>query len=186
MKLHEEKLSTKEIFHGRMIDLCVDTNRLENGREATREIVRHPGGVCVLPVDTDGNCYLVRQFRAPFGEVLLEVPAGKLDKGGEDPLEAGRRELKEETGATAENYYFLGKMYSSPGFCDEIIHLYLATGLDFGESSPDEDEFLAVEKLPFADLIKRVLAGEVPDGKTQLAALKADALFRKGTVTFTR
>lgn len=180
MELHEERVSNETVFEGRIIRVAVDQNRLENGRVASREIVHHPGGVCVLPVDGERNCYLVRQFRAPFEKVLLELPAGKLDRAGEDPLEAGRRELREETGAAAERYYSLGEMYSSPGFCDEVIHLYLATGLDFGESCPDEDEFLAVEKLPLAELVGRVLRGEVPDGKTQLAALKADALLRSG------
>ena len=113
--------------------------------------------------------------------MLLEIPAGKLE-AGENPLEAGKRELREETGATAQNYTSLGVQYPSPGYCDEILHLYLATDLCFGDANPDEDEFLSVEKIPLNRAVEMVLAGEIPDGKSQTIILKIYALRQMGKI----
>ena len=171
MNLNEQPLSADYKYRGRIINLRVDTALLPNGSSATREVVEHPGGVCVAALTEDGCLLFVRQFRYPSQKVLLELPAGKLDPG-EDPLEAGKRELREETGAEAARYESLGELYPSPGYCGEIIHLYAATGLTFGQMSPDEDEFLEVEKIPLEEAARMVLDNEIADAKTQAAVLK--------------
>ncbi len=171
MNLNEQPLSADYKYRGRIINLRVDTALLPNGSSATREVVEHPGGVCVAALTEDGYLLFVRQFRYPYQKVLLELPAGKLDPG-EDPLEAGKRELREETGAEAARYESLGELYPSPGYCGEIIHLYAATGLTFGQMSPDEDEFLEVEKIPLEEAARMVLDNEIADAKTQAAVLK--------------
>lgn len=171
MNLTEKPLSGEYKYRGRIINLRVDKAELPNGTEAMREVVEHPGGVCVAALTDDGCLLFVRQFRYPYQKVLLELPAGKLDPG-EDPLPAGQRELREETGAVASQYESLGELYPSPGYCGEIIYLYAATGLTFGEMSPDEDEFLEVEKIPLDEAARMVLDGEIPDAKTQAAVLK--------------
>lgn len=174
-----EKTASQDIrFRGRIINLRVDDAILPNGNHAAREVVEHPGGVCVAALTDQRELLFVRQFRYPYGEVLLELPAGKLDRDGEDPLEAGKRELREETGAIADEYYSLGKLYPSPGYCDEIIHLYLAHGLTFGESEPDDDEFLECERIPLDRAVKMVLDNEITDAKTQVAVLKVAALLQ--------
>ena len=171
MNLNEQPLSADYKYRGRINNLRVDTALLPNGSSATREVVEHPGGVCVAALTEDGCLLFVRQFRYPYQKVLLELPAGKLDPG-EDPLEAGKRELREETGAEAARYESLGELYPSPGYCGEIIHLYAATGLTFGQMSPDEDEFLEVEKIPLEEAARMVLDNEIADAKTQAAVLK--------------
>ena len=171
MNLNEQPLSAEYKYRGRIINLRVDTALLPNGSSATREVVEHPGGVCDAALTEDGCLLFVRQFRYPYQKVLLELPAGKLDPG-EDPLEAGKRELREETGAEAARYESLGELYPSPGYCGEIIHLYAATGLTFGQMSPDEDEFLEVEKIPLEEAARMVLDNEIADAKTQAAVLK--------------
>ena len=154
----------------------VDDILLPNGNSSTREVVEHPGGVCIAAMTDKNELLFVRQFRYPYGEVLLELPAGKLDRRCEDPLEAGKRELREETGAVADNYRSLGQLYPSPGYCNEIIHLYLATGLTFGESEPDEDEFLECERIPLDRAVEMVMNNEIADAKTQVAILKVASL----------
>ena len=171
MNLNEQPLSADYKYRGRIINLRVDTALLPNGSSATREVVEHPGGVCVAALTEDGCLLFVRQFRYPYQKVPLQPPAGKLEPG-EDPLEAGKRELREETGAEAARYESLGELYPSPGYCGEIIHLYAATGLTFGQMSPDEDEFLEVEKIPLEEAARMVLDNEIADAKTQAAVLK--------------
>lgn len=175
MELFEKKIKSEQIFDGKIVKLFVDDVELPNGRVAKREIVRHPGAVCVVPVTDDGCVIMVKQFRYPFASVLLEVPAGKLEYG-EDPLSAVRRELSEESGAEAENIEYIGKLYTSVAIFDEQIHMYLATGLTFKKAHPDEGEFLEVEKIPLDTLVKMVMDGEIPDAKTQIAILKADRI----------
>ena len=132
---------------------------------------------------SDDRCiYLVRQFRYPYQEVVVELPAGKLDKGNENPLEAGKRELLEETGIVADHYYDLGKLYPSPGYCDEIISMYVATGLHFRQQQLDEGEFLEVEKMPLAQAVDLVLKGEIKDSKSQAAILKLFILLERGII----
>lgn len=172
MHLQEKTVDTEPIFDGKIIKVRKDKAELENGSVVTRELVIHPGGVCVVPVNEKGEVYLVKQFRYPFQEVLTEIPAGKLEVG-EDHRSAGLRELKEEVGAECENFEYLGVMYPSVAYLTEKIHMYLATGLSFGEQSLDEDEFLDVEKMPLSQAVEMVISGEIKDGKTQTALLLA-------------
>ena len=171
MNLTETTVSQEYFFKGKIVNMRRDDIILPNGLPASREVVEHNGGVCIAALTDDNELLFVRQYRYPYSEVLLEIPAGKLDIG-EDPLEAGKRELKEETGAMAERYESLGKLYPSPGYCAEIIHMYLATGLSYGDTDPDDDEFLEVERIPLEQAAQMVLSGEITDAKTQAAVLK--------------
>ena len=176
--LTETKLSSREIYRGRIVHLYEDTVLLPNGREAAREVIRHPGAVAVVPVEDSGDVILVRQYRYPFAEALLEIPAGKLD-AGEAPEDCALRELEEETGVAANELIPLGVFYPSVAVLDEQIHLFAARGLTQKNSHPDEDEFLHVERVPFDTLVGQILDGSVPDGKTQAAVLKAWHLLEK-------
>ena len=168
----ETMVSSDEIYNGRIIKVKNDTVQLHTGTIAKREVVVHNGGVGILPVDEEGNAYLVRQFRYPFGESVLEIPAGKLELG-EDPFECAVRELSEETGFTAGEYTYLGRFYPSPGYCQETLHVYLARKLTKGEMHLDENEHLDVEKYSFSELIRMVMDGEILDAKTIIGILKA-------------
>lgn len=176
MNLTESTLSTVRHFEGRILNLRVDTVQLPNGNTSTREVVEHKGGVCIAALTDERELLFVRQYRHPYGKILLELPAGKLDSKEENRLSAAIRELREETGATAKNIQFLGELYPSPGYCDEILTLYLATDLSFGDADPDEDEFLQVERIPLDKAVEMVLKGEIPDAKTQTLVLKVAAL----------
>lgn len=175
MDIREKTLKSERIFEGKILKVDYDTVILPNGREAKREIVRHPGGVGIVVIDENGMIYMVRQYRIPYDDILLEIPAGKLD-GNEDTLEAAKRELSEETGLKAENWQFVGSFYPSVGFCDENLRLYMATDLTVGAVHPDEDEFLNVVKMPFDDVVKMCVDGSIKDGKTIAAVLKAEYL----------
>lgn len=175
MELTEKTLSSEKIFDGRILHIRRDTVELPDGAQSTREVVDHPGGVCVLALDDEGRVLLVRQFRYPYEKVLTEIPAGKLEYG-EDPEKAALRELREETGAVPGKFRSLGELYPSPGYCGEIIRLYLAQELTFGETALDEDEFLDVERMPFGELTELVLQGEIRDAKTIAAVLKTKLL----------
>ena len=168
----EKTVSSKTIFKGRVLEFKVDTVELPDGITATRELVCHPGGVAVVPVDKDGYVYLVRQYRKPYDEAVLEIPAGKRDKG-EEPLIGAVRELSEETGLKAGRFIDLGQFYPSPGYVDEVIYLYLALDLEEGEAHPDEDEFVENEKIHIDTLTEMIMQGEIKDGKTIAAVLKA-------------
>jgi ADP-ribose pyrophosphatase len=183
MKLDEQTLKENYIYKGRILNLRNDSVLLPNGAEASREIVEHPGGVCVLPIDSNGEVHLVNQFRYPYKKVLLEAPAGKKDYG-EEPLECGIRELKEETGAEATEYTFAGECYPSPGYTEEKIYLYIATGLSFGEVDPDEDEFLNNVCMPITKAYEMVINNEIRDAKTQIVILKAYELIKSGKLTY--
>ena len=148
---------------------------LPNGREAVRDVVRHPGAVAIVALTDDGRICLVRQYRTALGRVTIEIPAGKLDPG-EDPLVCAKRELREETGMEADQMAFLTTIGTSVGFCDELIHIYMATGLRFVASNPDDDEFLNVDLVPLPELIDAVLDGRIEDCKTVTGALICDAV----------
>ena len=172
MDLIEKKLSSEEIFDGVAIHLFRDEILLPNGNKGVREVVRHPGAVCVIPITDEGEVIFVNQFRYALDRVTLEVPAGKLEKG-EDPMEAALRELSEETGVTAQNIEPLDALYTSPALIDEIIYMYIATGLSQGEQHLDDDEFVNAVKIPLDEAIDMVMSGKILDAKTQLIILKA-------------
>ncbi len=171
MKLEEKTVDSQEIYKGRIVTVHLDKAELPDGRITSREVVEHPGGVGVLPLDGDGMVTVVRQYRYPFHRVLLEIPAGKLERG-EDHRVCGLRELEEEVGMTADEFIYLGGLYLSPGYSSEVLHLYLARGLHQGASHPDEGEFLETGKVPFDELLAQVMAGEIHDAKTVAAVLK--------------
>ena len=173
MNLVEKTEKQTYIYKGRIINLRCDDITLPDGNAAKREVVEHPGGVCVLPITENDEIIFVRQFRYPYSEIILEIPAGKRDSKDEDTLECGKRELREETGATAEKYTFLGELYPSPGYVGEIIYMYMAENLAFGDTDPDEDEFVETVKIPFDKALEMVMNGEIKDAKTQAAILKA-------------
>ena len=170
----EKTVDTRRVFDGLILHIDHVENRLPNGQLAAREIARHVGASAVVPVDGEGNVWLVKQFRAPIDQILLEVPAGKLDFKGEDRLLAAKRELQEETGLTAGTWTHLTDIVTTPGFSDELISLYLARNLSAGESHPAEDEFLNVVKVPLAELVAMIARGEVTDAKTICAVLLAE------------
>ena len=171
--LTESMISSREVFSGVLLHVFKDQVRLPSGGTGTREYIKHKGAACVVPIDENGDVIMVRQFRYPFGRVLLEVPAGKLDAAGEDPKNAAVRELREETGAEAAEMVYLGDYYPTCAYSDEVIGMFLARGLSFGEMHLDEDEFIRVERIPLETLVSDVMAGRIPDGKTQTAILKA-------------
>lgn len=179
MLLEEKNLSSRLIFDGKVVHLYEDDVLLPNGAQAKREYVKHIGAVCVLALTDAGEVVLERQFRYPFHKELIEIPAGKLDSREEDPLQAALRELREETGFVPERIVHIGDFYGSPAILDENIRMFLATGLRRDAQHLDEDEFLEVFTMPLEELVERILAGEVPDGKTQAAALKVWAMQRK-------
>ncbi len=180
MNLRETTTKEEILFEGKIIRLRRDEVVLPDGNKAIREVVEHNGGVCVAPLTDAGELLMVRQFRYPYKEEILELPAGKRDSLDEDPLACGIRELKEETGAVADKIVPLGKLYPTPGYCGEIIWLYAATGLHFGEQTPDEDEFLEVERYPLDTVVDWVLSGKITDAKTQAAVLKIKILRERG------
>ena len=179
MDMTEKKLSSKLIYDGIILRLHLDTVELPNGKQALREVADHPGGVAIVALDSDDNLLTVRQYRYAFSQVIEEIPAGKLERG-EDPKAAALRELKEETGAEPERLIELGELIVSPGAYGERLYLYLAEGLNLGEQSPDEDEFLEMMRTPFSEMVRRVMDGELQDAKTVVGILKVDALRRGG------
>lgn len=179
MKLGEKQISSRQIFDGRVIKVFEDRVSLPNGKESFREVVRHRGAVCVLPLTKDNEVICVRQYRYPHAQVLLEIPAGKLEEGESDILAAAIRELKEETGAESKNIKYLGKLFPSPAIFDEVIHMYLATELSFGDTNPDEDEFLEIERIPLGELVDMVMRGEIYDAKTQACVLRAQLILKE-------
>ena len=176
---NEPTISTRQIFQGRIINVRVDTVRLQNGRETTREIVDHDPSICVVPVDADGNVLLVRQYRKPAGSFLLEVPAGGIEPG-EEPEAAARRELQEEIGHTAGNLVPLAGFWLAPGWCSEYMHAFLATELAPANLDSDEDEFIEVVRVPVAGIFDLMTSGEVQDAKSVAALLLAMRILEQG------
>ncbi len=181
MELFEKTLKKNYVFHGSIISVRQDETLLPNGKTALREVVEHNGGVCVAPLTAEKELIFVRQFRYPYSQVVLELPAGKLEKG-EDPFEAGKRELEEETGNTAENYIDCGVFLPSPGYCGELIHLYAAYNLIPTEMNLDEDEFLEVERIGLDRAVEMVMNNEIVDGKTQVLVMKVAKLAAEGKI----
>ena len=173
--LREDIISEDTVFSGLIFDINRLTVALPDGRESQRDVLRHPGAVAIVALTDDGNICLVRQYRAALGRVTVEIPAGKLDPG-EDPLVCAHRELLEETGMQAERMAFLTTIATCVGFGDELIHLYMATGLSFAHSDPDADEFINVDIVPLSELIDAVLDGRIEDSKTVVGALICDAV----------
>ena len=177
------KLSSRRVYDGRIINVDIDAVRFPNGSTGELEMVRHPGASAVVPFLTDPagddpQLLLIKQFRHAAEGFIYEVPAGKLD-GDEDPLECARRELREETGCTAERIEHLYTFFTTPGFTDEVIHAYMATGLTRGEMTHEKDEFMTVETVTLSHALELIKAGELKDAKTALAILYA-AGFRLG------
>ena len=172
-KFQEKQKSSQLIFDGKVLHLYRDEIYLPDGREAFREFCRHIGAVCVVPVTDEGEIICVKQYRYAVGEVMLEIPAGKLDAKDEDPREAALRELREETGATCKKLTYMGKYFSSPAILDDCLHMYMAEGLEFGDTDLDEDEFIEIVKIPVDELVDMIMRGEVHDGKTQAAVVRA-------------
>lgn len=177
--LFEKTLDTTPIFDGKVVKLYKDTVLLENGEMSFREVIEHSGGVCILPLTDKDEIFFVKQFRYPFKAVLMEIPAGKREKG-EDPLTCGIRELKEEIGATANKITSLGKLYPTVAYDTEVIYMYLAEELSFSEQHLDADEFVDVVKIPFDEAVRMVMNDEIPDSKTQIAILKTWMLRKNG------
>jgi ADP-ribose pyrophosphatase len=174
-KFLEKTISTETIYQGKIISLQVDHVELPNGQIATREIVRHPGAVCVLALLED-KMLVVEQYRKPLGRSQVEIPAGKLEPG-EDPMEAAGRELEEETGYKASSLRLICSYYTSPGFADELIHFYAAEQLIKGEINPDEDEFLECEAITLEQAQQMIEEQRISDAKT-IAAVYAWRIFK--------
>lgn len=177
--LEEIGLESEEVYAGRLLHVFKDKVTLPNGHNSTREYIKHNGASAVVPVTDDGKIILEHQFRYPFHDVLIEIPAGKLDGADEDPLEAAKRELKEETGYTAEEWVSLGPICPSVAYTTEVIWMYMAKGLKKGDQDLDKDEFLNVYEVPIEEILDKIMKGEVGDAKTQAAILKVARILGK-------
>lgn len=169
MKLFEKTLSEEYKYRGRIINLKIQHVELPNGRVSSREIIEHPGAVAIIPFLDENTIILVEQFRKALDQVILEIPAGKIDKG-ENPEACGIRELEEETGYKANEFEYLGKIATTPGFTDEVIYIYKADNLYKGEINMDEDEFINLKTYKIEEIKDMVKKGQIIDGKT-IAAL---------------
>ena len=178
-ELIEKEKSSELIFDGKVLHLYRDEIYLPNGKESYREYCRHIGAVCVVPVTDEGEIICVRQYRYAVGRTVLEIPAGKLDSRDEIPIDAAVRELREETGAAAQKITYMGEYFSSPAILDERIYMFLAEGLEFGETDFDEDEFIEIVKIPVDELVGMIMRGEIIDGKTQAAVMRAALAINK-------
>lgn len=165
MEYFEKTLNEKLLYDGKIIKLKLQDVELQNGRKTKREIVNHPGGVAILAFKDENTILMVEQFRKPIEKMILEIPAGKLE-AGENPETCGRRELEEETGYRAEKFTYLGQIVSSPGFCDEVIHIFKAEKLYKGQIGGDEDEFINVMEIKKDKVIEMIKNGEIIDAKT--------------------
>jgi len=163
--LIEKTIRTKPIFKGKIIELEVQDVQLPNGKESKREIIHHPGAVAVVTFTEEGKLILVKQFRKALEKVIAEIPAGKLEFG-EDPLECAKRELEEETGVKAKTWKKLHSFYTSPGFANEIVHVFLAEDLEVGDVHLDEDEFVERIDVTMEEANQMVLSEEIHDAKT--------------------
>lgn len=172
MDLVERQIDSTKVFEGRLLHVYKDNILLPNGNRSTREYIKHLGAVAIVAVDDDGHIAVEHQFRYPFNAELIEIPAGKLDYAGEDPLSAAERELREETGITAREFEYMGPLYPTCAYSNEVIHLYWAKGLSFGDRHLDEDESINVEMMDLKAVVKMILEGKIQDAKTQAAVLQ--------------
>ncbi|WP_338835305.1 NUDIX hydrolase [Neomoorella thermoacetica] len=177
MDLTETRIASERIYEGRILNLRRDRVRLPDGHEASREVVEHPGAVAIIALDYDKNIYLVRQYRYPIERVTLEIPAGKLDSG-EEPLTCAQRELAEEVGLAAAEWKPLLTFYSTPGFSNEIMHLFLATGLRSHREKADDDEFLEIVRVPLAEAAAMALRGAIQDAKSIAGIMAATCILQ--------
>ncbi len=178
MDYFEKTIGSKEIFKGNIINVEQLTVELPNGKNATRDMIKHPGASVIIPI-TDGNeIYMVKQFRKAIESESLELPAGKLDPG-ESPYECAKRELKEETGLDAEKIKHLISVYTTPGFCNEVLHIFEATGLIEGNACTDPDEFLNCEKFKITELVQMIYDHEIKDAKSIIGILMAERQLNK-------
>jgi ADP-ribose pyrophosphatase len=171
-KLHEERLGSKKIFNGKILGLYHDTVRLPNGRTASREKITHPGAVAMVPVTSDNNILLVKQYRYPVSDITIEIPAGKLAVG-EDPESCAERELTEEIGAVGGEIHLLSSFFTTPGYCDEILYLFIATGFKRSDNNLDEDEFLEIMEVKMEESVLWIKEGKIKDCKTIAGILMA-------------
>ncbi|MBK97601.1 MAG: NUDIX domain-containing protein [Balneola sp.] len=177
--LAEQKKHSEKVFSGELLQVFKDEVILPNASIGRREWIQHPGACAVVPVFSNGDCVLIQQFRYPAQQLFWEVPAGKIDPD-EDPLSTACRELEEETGYCAEEWFYIGHFYPAIGYADEIIHIYLAQGLIQGEQNMDQDEFLRMYRVPFDEAISMIHNGEINDAKTIASIIRAhDFLNRK-------
>jgi len=180
MTFEEKTMKSERIYEGKIINLRIDTVELPDKKYSKREIVEHPGAVGIIPITEDGYMILVKQYRKSVEKFLLEIPAGKIEIN-EEPKETGIRELAEETGYKANKMEYVCEFYTSPGFSNEKIYLFLATDLEEGEVKPESDEYINVEKYKVEDLIDMVIRGEINDGKTIVAILYAQKYINKNS-----
>jgi len=178
-ELFEKQLSSEEIYKGTLLHIFKDQIELPNGDKSAREYFVHNGAVAIVALTADNKIILERQFRYPLHRVVTEIPAGKVDGPEEDRLEAAKRELLEETGITADTWQQIGDYYPSVAYTTECITLYIATGLHYGDRKLDEDEFLNVFEMPLEEAYQKVMDGEIADGKSIIAILKAHILYGK-------
>ena len=176
MTERSQPISQETVFSGRIVEARVDTLLMPDGRQITREVIHHPGAVAIIPIDSDDNVLLVRQFRYPVGHDLLEIPAGVIEEG-ESSDHTAQRELREETGYASRNLRPLGGIYSSPGFCDEMLYMYLARDLVESKLPGDEDEDITLERVPMSGVDRLIRLGEIQDAKSVAGLLMARYLF---------
>ncbi len=169
--------AVKQVFRGRIVDLRLEEVDLPNGCRATLEVIRHGGAAAVVAVDDAGQTTLIRQFRHAAGGFIWEIPAGTLHPG-ERPIDCAVRELEEETGFVAGDVVALGSILTTPGFCDERIHLFLARTLTYGRQSLDRDEVLSVSVVPFVRALQMIRDGEIQDAKSIAGLHLAEAYLR--------
>ncbi|HIU63855.1 MAG TPA: NUDIX hydrolase [Candidatus Avacidaminococcus intestinavium] len=175
--LDEKLISTEKIFEGKLLKLDKDMVLLPNGKQATRELIRHPGAAAILAITNEQKIIFVEQYRHPVGSVVLEIPAGKIDPG-EDPLTCAKRELSEETGFSAKKWHKLTSIATTPGFTDEVIHLYLAKELVYTGQHTDNDEFIEIKSFTLSEIITMISEGLIYDAKTLCALFAYDLNIR--------